>query len=156
VGERVGILIVHPSIHYHPPSFPTTHTQPPRHDDSGTVIGLKCKDGLLLAVENLRLSKLLVPFSNRRTFPVGDHACIAVAGACGHLCMWVWNGCAHPFFVGYVSMDSTKGTGALDAPPPTPLTPPRWTDRAERTELTPPTTTTTTTTNPAKTTTRDF
>ncbi len=78
-------LCIHPSTTTPPPPsppFPTTHTQPPRHDDSGTVIGLKCKDGLLLAVENLRLSKLLVPFSNRRTFPVGDHACIAVAGAC--------------------------------------------------------------------------
>ncbi len=47
---------------------------------SGTAIGLKCKDGIVLAVENLLLSKLLVANSNRRTFGVGSHVSIAVAG----------------------------------------------------------------------------
>lgn len=71
-AEAIGSL---PPLNHH---HTRTQTQT---QNSGTVIGLKCKDGLLLAVENLRLSKLLVPFSNRRTFPVGAHACIAVAGA---------------------------------------------------------------------------
>ena len=45
-------------------------------------------------MENVLLCKLLVAHSNRRTFPVGDHACIAVAGAC-LLCMRGWAcGCA--------------------------------------------------------------
>ena len=34
----------------------------------------------MLAVENLLLSKLLVPYSNRRTFGIGSHVSIAVAG----------------------------------------------------------------------------
>jgi 20S proteasome alpha/beta subunit len=47
-----------------------------------------------LAVENLLLSKLLVPRSNRRTFGIGDHATIAVAGrsVCGCGCVGLW-GC---------------------------------------------------------------
>ncbi|KAM3569509.1 hypothetical protein VYU27_008394, partial [Nannochloropsis oceanica] len=49
-------------------------------ENSGTAIGLKCKDGIVLAVENLLLSKLLVANSNRRTFGVGPHVSIAVAG----------------------------------------------------------------------------
>lgn len=82
-GSNDGRADIHISDrkHIHTHAQPTTHQKnDPQHTYSGTVIGLKCKDGLLLAVENLRLSKLLVPFSNRRTFPVGDHACIAVAG----------------------------------------------------------------------------
>ncbi|EKU20482.1 20S proteasome subunit alpha 7 [Nannochloropsis gaditana CCMP526] len=49
-------------------------------ENSGTAIGLKCKDGVILAVENLMLSKLLVSNSNRRTYNVGSHISIAVAG----------------------------------------------------------------------------
>jgi hypothetical protein len=48
---------------------------------SGTTIGLRCTDGLLLAVENVITSKLLVKGSSRRIFPVGDHVGIAVSGA---------------------------------------------------------------------------
>lgn len=65
---------LHALPHVHPPSlcYPCSR--------SGTAIGLKCKDGVILAVENLMLSKLLVSNSNRRTYNVGSHISIAVAG----------------------------------------------------------------------------
>lgn len=44
------------------------------------MIGLKCKDGILLAVEKLVQTKLLVPGSNKRIFTVDYHAGIASAG----------------------------------------------------------------------------
>lgn len=47
---------------------------------SGTGIGLKCKDGVILAVENLLISKMLVPGSNRKIFTVGPHLGIAITG----------------------------------------------------------------------------
>jgi 20S proteasome subunit alpha 7 len=43
-------------------------------ENAGTAIGLKCKDGVVLAVEKLVTSKLLVPGSNRRIFNVDLHA----------------------------------------------------------------------------------
>ncbi|MEW5300233.1 MAG: hypothetical protein WDW38_003067 [Sanguina aurantia] len=49
-------------------------------DNSGTVIGLRCKDGVVLASETLVLSKLLVEGSNRRIYHVDRHAGAAVAG----------------------------------------------------------------------------
>lgn len=49
-------------------------------DNSSTVIGLRCKDGVVLAVEKLVISKLLVEGSNRRLFNVDRHAGLAVAG----------------------------------------------------------------------------
>ncbi|GAA5868328.1 hypothetical protein JCM1840_005639 [Sporobolomyces johnsonii] len=49
-------------------------------ENSGTVIGLRCKDGVVLAVEKLVLSKLLVPGANRRIASVDLHAGVATAG----------------------------------------------------------------------------
>lgn len=43
-------------------------------DNSGTAIGLRCKDGLVLAVEKLVQSKLLVPGANKRIATVDLHA----------------------------------------------------------------------------------
>lgn len=43
-------------------------------ENAGTVIGLKLKDGILLAVEKLVQSKLLVPGANRRIATVDTHA----------------------------------------------------------------------------------
>lgn len=43
-------------------------------ENSGTAIGLRVKDGVVLAVEKLVLSKLLVPGSNQRIATVDDHA----------------------------------------------------------------------------------
>ncbi|KAG0151088.1 hypothetical protein CROQUDRAFT_651609 [Cronartium quercuum f. sp. fusiforme G11] len=49
-------------------------------ENSGTVIGLKVKDGVVLAVEKLVQSKLLVPGSNKRLGTVDLHVGIATAG----------------------------------------------------------------------------
>jgi 20S proteasome subunit alpha 7 len=49
-------------------------------EQSGTVIGIRCVDGVVLAVENLRGVKLLRPDSLRRIFAVDRHIGIAVAG----------------------------------------------------------------------------
>jgi 20S proteasome subunit alpha 7 len=49
-------------------------------DNSGTAIGLRVKDGIVLAVEKLVQSKLLVPGSNRRIQTVDTHVGIATAG----------------------------------------------------------------------------
>ena len=43
-------------------------------ENAGTAIGLKCKDGVVLAVEKLVTSRLKVPGSNRRIFNVDLHA----------------------------------------------------------------------------------
>lgn len=51
-------------------------------DNSGTVIGLRCKDGVVLGVEKLVVSKMLVEGSNRRIHTVDKHAGIAYAGLC--------------------------------------------------------------------------
>ncbi|KAK4704350.1 20S proteasome subunit alpha 7, partial [Phenoliferia sp. Uapishka_3] len=75
-----------------PPTFPHSSnslTHAPLHqveyaskavDNSGTAIGLRCKDGIVLAVEKLVTSKLLVPGSNRRIATVDLHAGVATAG----------------------------------------------------------------------------
>ena len=47
---------------------------------AGTAIGLKCTDGIVLAVEKPQASKLLVAGSNRRVFGVDKHIGIAVTG----------------------------------------------------------------------------
>jgi len=47
---------------------------------SGTAIGLKCKDGIVLAVENLQISKMLVPGTNRRIYTIGPNLGIALTG----------------------------------------------------------------------------
>eukprot|EP00878_Enallax_costatus_P003267 GHUV01003470.1.p1 GENE.GHUV01003470.1~~GHUV01003470.1.p1 ORF type:complete len:250 (+),score=72.50 GHUV01003470.1:219-968(+) len=49
-------------------------------DNSSTAMGIKCKDGVVLAVEKLVMSKLLVEGSNKRIFNVDHHAGVAVAG----------------------------------------------------------------------------
>ena len=49
-------------------------------DNAGTVIGLRCKDGVVLAVEKLVQSKLLVPGANRRIATVDLHAGIVRFG----------------------------------------------------------------------------
>eukprot|EP01018_Ginkgo_biloba_P024761 Gb_03944 [translate_table: standard] len=49
-------------------------------DNSGTVIGIKCKDGIVLGVEKLIASKMLLEGSNRRIHAVHRHAGMAVAG----------------------------------------------------------------------------
>eukprot|EP00918_Siedleckia_nematoides_P069574 GHVU01151714.1.p1 GENE.GHVU01151714.1~~GHVU01151714.1.p1 ORF type:complete len:252 (+),score=34.93 GHVU01151714.1:246-1001(+) len=49
-------------------------------DNSGVAVALTCKDGVLLGVEKLVLSKLLVKGTSRRVFAVDKHATIAVAG----------------------------------------------------------------------------
>ncbi|KAF7433250.1 hypothetical protein PC9H_005200 [Pleurotus ostreatus] len=49
-------------------------------ENSGTAIGLKVKDGVVLAVEKLVHSKLLVPGVNRRIHTVDKHIGLASAG----------------------------------------------------------------------------
>ncbi|CAK9072552.1 Proteasome subunit alpha type-3, partial [Durusdinium trenchii] len=49
-------------------------------ENSGALIGLKCKDGVVIGVEKLVMSKLLVEGSGRRVHPVGKHAGIAFTG----------------------------------------------------------------------------
>ncbi|SGZ31849.1 BQ5605_C042g12019 [Microbotryum silenes-dioicae] len=49
-------------------------------ENSGTAIGLRCKDGVVLAVEKLVTSKLLVPGANKRIATVDSHAGVATAG----------------------------------------------------------------------------
>ncbi|KAK7084654.1 Proteasome subunit alpha type-3 [Halocaridina rubra] len=49
-------------------------------ENSGTAIGLRCKDGVVLAVEKIITSKLFEPGANKRIFTVDTHAGIACAG----------------------------------------------------------------------------
>ncbi|CAG8552460.1 4955_t:CDS:2 [Paraglomus occultum] len=49
-------------------------------DNSGTVIGLRVPEGIVLAVEKLVQSKLLVPKSNRSIQTVDTHIGVATAG----------------------------------------------------------------------------
>ncbi|KAF9557242.1 20S proteasome subunit [Agrocybe pediades] len=49
-------------------------------ENSGTAIGLKVKDGIVLAVEKLVHSKLLVPEANRRIQTIDRHIGLATAG----------------------------------------------------------------------------
>ncbi|KAJ2020947.1 putative proteasome subunit alpha type-7 [Coemansia sp. RSA 455] len=49
-------------------------------DNSGTAIGLRVKDGVVLAVEKIKHSRLLVPHANRRIMTAGKHIGIATAG----------------------------------------------------------------------------
>ncbi|XP_020101895.1 proteasome subunit alpha type-3 isoform X1 [Ananas comosus] len=49
-------------------------------DNSGTVIGIKCKDGVVLGVEKLISSKMMLEGSNRRIHSVHRHSGMAVAG----------------------------------------------------------------------------
>ncbi|XP_049935518.1 proteasome subunit alpha type-3 isoform X2 [Nymphaea colorata] len=49
-------------------------------DNSGTVIGIKCKDGIVMGVEKLIASKMMLEGSNRRIHSVHRHSGMAVAG----------------------------------------------------------------------------
>ncbi|KAH9850722.1 20S proteasome subunit [Lenzites betulinus] len=49
-------------------------------ENSGTAIGLRVKDGIVLAVEKLVHSKLLIPEANKRIHTVDKHIGIASAG----------------------------------------------------------------------------
>ncbi|KAJ3488764.1 hypothetical protein NLI96_g2623 [Meripilus lineatus] len=49
-------------------------------ENSGTAIGLRVKDGIVLAVEKLIHSKLLIPEANRRIQSVDKHIGMATAG----------------------------------------------------------------------------
>ncbi|KAB0799423.1 hypothetical protein PPYR_07303 [Photinus pyralis] len=49
-------------------------------DNSGTVIALKGKEGVVLAVEKLVTSKLYEPGANRRIFTIDRHVGMAVCG----------------------------------------------------------------------------
>ncbi|KAI0092599.1 20S proteasome subunit [Irpex rosettiformis] len=49
-------------------------------ENSGTAIGLRVKDGIVLAVEKIVHSKLLVPDANRRIQSVDRHIGLATAG----------------------------------------------------------------------------
>jgi|EP00326_Haptolina_ericina_P010803 20S proteasome subunit alpha 7 len=49
-------------------------------DNSSTAVGIRCKDGVALAVEKPMLSKMLVEGSNRRILTVDKHSGICVSG----------------------------------------------------------------------------
>ncbi|PXF47409.1 hypothetical protein BWQ96_02740 [Gracilariopsis chorda] len=49
-------------------------------ENSGTCMGIRCKDGVLLAVEKTIISKMLVPGSLRRAHIVDKHASLVVCG----------------------------------------------------------------------------
>ncbi|GBG70095.1 hypothetical protein CBR_g5726 [Chara braunii] len=49
-------------------------------DNSGTAVGIRCKDGIVMGVEKLVISKMLVAGSNRRIHSVDRHAGMAMAG----------------------------------------------------------------------------
>lgn len=49
-------------------------------ENSGTAVGVRCKDGIILGVEKLLISKMLKPGSNRRIHKVDLHIGIAMTG----------------------------------------------------------------------------
>lgn len=49
-------------------------------ENSGTVLGIKCTDGVVLAVEKMVISKMLVPGTMRRSHIVDEHAVVSVCG----------------------------------------------------------------------------
>jgi len=49
-------------------------------DNSGLTLGVCCKDGVVLAVEKILLSKMLLKESGRRVHLIDQHAILAVAG----------------------------------------------------------------------------
>merc|ERR1712216_298188 len=48
--------------------------------NSGTAVAVKCKDGIVFAVEKMVRSKMLVEGSNRRIFSAASHVGMAVSG----------------------------------------------------------------------------
>lgn len=49
-------------------------------DNSSTAVGIRCKDGVVMAVEKPKLSKMIVEGSNRRILTVDKHSGICVSG----------------------------------------------------------------------------
>lgn len=49
-------------------------------ENSGTCLGLRCKDGVVLAVEKTIVSKMLVPGTLRRAHIIDRHATLVVCG----------------------------------------------------------------------------
>eukprot|EP00494_Astrolonche_serrata_P004866 UN04881 len=49
-------------------------------DNSGTIVGIKCKDGIVLGVEKLITSKMILAGSNRRLHSVHRNSGLAAAG----------------------------------------------------------------------------
>jgi len=49
-------------------------------ENSGTSVAICCKDGVVFASEKFLLSKMLVPGTSKRIFPVHRHAGMVVAG----------------------------------------------------------------------------
>jgi 20S proteasome subunit alpha 7 len=49
-------------------------------ENSGTAIGVRCKDGVILGVEKLLTSKMLVEGSGRRVHAIDEHIGMAFAG----------------------------------------------------------------------------
>jgi len=49
-------------------------------DNSSTAVGIRCKDGVVMAVEKPKLSKMIVEGSNRRILSVDKHSGICVSG----------------------------------------------------------------------------
>lgn len=49
-------------------------------ENAGTALGLKCKDGVVLAVEKPLLNKMLLPNSNRRIHTVDTYSGLAMTG----------------------------------------------------------------------------
>jgi len=49
-------------------------------DNSSTAVGIRCSDGVVMAVEKPKLSKMMVEGSNRRILTVDKHSGICVSG----------------------------------------------------------------------------
>lgn len=49
-------------------------------DKSGTAIGIRCSDGVIMGVEKLLLSKMLVAGTNRRVYNIDSHIGMSLAG----------------------------------------------------------------------------
>ena len=49
-------------------------------DNSSTAVGIRCKDGVVMAVEKPKLSKMLVAGSNRRIMHVDKQSGICISG----------------------------------------------------------------------------
>jgi len=52
-------------------------------EKSGTAIGIRCNDGVVLGVEKVIISKMLMPGANRRIYTIDTHVGIAVSGIAG-------------------------------------------------------------------------
>ena len=49
-------------------------------ENSGTAVGIRCKDGVVMGVEKPKLSKMLVEGSNRRVFTIDKQSGMCVSG----------------------------------------------------------------------------